>query len=305
MGTLSQLATALLAHWLQLRPEPALGWPHSRRASIVAFVLSGGSSHGAVQVGMLRALAEAGIEPDAVYGTSAGAVNASVIAQLPAAEGLDALAAAWRGFVRKPPLRPSFTHSAVALLRRRPALIDPSPLRARLLDTFGDARIEDATIPLHVVATNLLDGREHLFAEGRLVDVLMASCAVPGLFPPVEIDGTPYVDGLLYGAPTRPAIDAGHNTLFLLLTNSKMPHHETATSWWGIARRAATMVMWNQLLVPGHECADDIIIHTIPVPTSMARVGRWDFRHTETLLSDSYETASRWLARFADEELVS
>lgn len=272
---------------------------------MIGFVLSGGASHGVVQVGMLRALAEAGIEPDALYGTSVGAINAAAISHLRPDERLEALTAAWRDFARKPPIRPSLARNAIAMVRRRQALTDPSPLRAQLEETFGAARLEEAAIPLFVTATNLLDGHEHLFDRGSLVDSLMASCAVPGLFPPVEIDGTPYIDGLLYGAPVEAAVEAGMDTLYLLLTNSTLAKEEVPTTWWGIARRAATMVMWNQLTIPPRGRAADLTVHLVPAPASMTSVGRWDFTQTERLLADSYETASSWLATLLDEELVS
>lgn len=271
---------------------------------MVAFVLSGGASHGAVQVGMLRALAAAGIEPAALYGTSVGAVNAAAIAHLQPAERLDALTAAWRDFARKPPVRPSLARNVTAAIRRRPSIADPSPLRKHLEVTFGETRIEEAATPHFVAATNLLDGHERVFDRGRLVEVLMASCAVPGLFPPVEIDGTPYVDGLLYGAPTRAAVADGHTTLYVLATNSKLVAGEVPRTWWGIARRAATMVMWNQAAAPSGDRECDVTVRAVPAPPSMAAVGHWDFAHTERLLADSYEVASRWLSTLVDEELV-
>jgi hypothetical protein len=79
---------------------------------------------------------------------------------------------------------------------------------------------------------------------------------------------------------------------------------EMPTTWWGIARRAATMVMWNQVTTPRGNRAGDVTIHTVPPPASMASVGRWDFAQTERLLADSYERAGRWLASRLDEELV-
>lgn len=272
---------------------------------MVAFVLSGGASHGAVQVGMLRALSEAGIEPDALYGTSVGAVNASVYSHLPAADRLDALDTAWREFGNRPPIRPSLARNALAVARRRQALSDLSPLRAQLEHTLGcDTRIEDGSVPLVVTATSLLDGRERAFQRGQLVETLMASCAVPGLFPPVKIEGVPYVDGLLYGAPVTAAIEDGYDTLYLLLTNSSLDVEEIPTSWFGIARRAATMVMWNHVTTPAGDRSDRPVIHTVPAPASMAAVNRWDFARTEDLLAESQETASRWLSAKLGEELV-
>lgn len=268
-------------------------------------MLSGGASHGAVHVGMLRALTEAGIEPDALYGTSVGAINASLVARLDGADRFDALTSAWRDFAANPLIRPSLARQAQAMIGRRPSLSSLSPLRARLEKVLGDTRIEETAVPLFVTATNLLTGHERLLDHGSLIDALMASCAVPGLFPPVEIDGTPYVDGLLYGAPVDAALNRGHKTLYVLLTNSSLPVEDVPTTWWGIARRAATMVMWSQVTTADRGDSADAAIHTVAAPESMAGVPRWDFSRTEELLADSYETASRWVVNLLDKEQVS
>jgi NTE family protein len=188
------------------------------------------------------------------------------------------------------------------MLARRPSLTDPAPLRQLLDVTFGERQIEQGALPLYMTATNLLTGHERLLNQGPLVDALMATCAVPGLFPPVTLDGIPYVDGLLYGAPVDAALAHGHDTIYLLLTNSEIAVAEVPQTWWGVARRAATMVMWNQATIANVAGADGVTIRTVPAPTSMAEVPRWDFSHTERLLDDSYEAAQRWVAASPREE---
>src|SRR5690242_1783196 len=88
----------------------------------VAFVLSGGGSLGATQVGMLRALFEAGIEPDMLVGTSVGSVNSAWVGAWPALDGIDKLAEIWRG-LRRDDVFPLGWTAAMGLLGRGKHLI--------------------------------------------------------------------------------------------------------------------------------------------------------------------------------------
>src|SRR4051794_22159868 len=153
----------------------------------VAFVLSGGASLGAVQVGMLRALYERGIAPDVIVGTSVGAVNGAYIASRPpnlaTAEGL---ARMWRA-VRRPEIFPFNPATAlIGFSGRRKYLVAARPLR-RLIDTQLEFdRLEQAPIPFHVVAVDLFTGRERRLSRGPALEAILASAAIPGVFAPVE-----------------------------------------------------------------------------------------------------------------------
>lgn len=170
-----------------------------------AFVLSGGGSLAAVQVGMLQALDERGICPDLLVGTSAGAINATYVAGHGVApDALADLAAVWVGLRRRVlfPLRP--TRGLLAVFGARESLCSPAPLARLLDDHLTFSRLEDAHIPVHVVATDALTGCEVLLSDGDATSALLASAAIPGIFPSVARDGRMLCDGELATSPRSP-----------------------------------------------------------------------------------------------------
>jgi NTE family protein len=159
------------------------------------FVLGGGGNLGAVQVGMLRGILERGIVPDEVVGCSVGAVNGAGVVADPTASGMDALARLWHK-MRGETLCPSGLLGGLVLLGRRGlSLHGNEGLRAMLAANIAFERFEEATIPLHVVATDLATGAERWFSQGAVIDPILASCALPAVLPPVEIEGRLYTDG--------------------------------------------------------------------------------------------------------------
>src|ERR1700758_1905122 len=154
-----------------------------------AFVLSGGASLGAVQVGMLLGLAEAGITPDLIIGTSVGAVNGGWVASGPDVARIEALANVWRSLSRNDvfPTRP--IAGLLGFLGQRPNLVPDTGLRRLLSQHLGFSRLQDAPIALHVVATDVLSGHDMLLSSGDAIDAIAASAAIPAVFPPVSIDG--------------------------------------------------------------------------------------------------------------------
>ncbi len=159
------------------------------------FVLSGGGNLGAAQVGMMRVFLKAGIVPQAFAGCSVGALNATFMATGPTIARLDALSDIWINLKREDIFPKSHFHQLANLLRHHDHVYDPKALRL-LIDRFaptGD--LGDLAIPTHVVTTNLSTGEESWWSSGPLVEVLAASTAMPGLFPPVDLNGHLHVDG--------------------------------------------------------------------------------------------------------------
>jgi NTE family protein len=183
-----------------------------------AFVLGGGGKWGAVEVGMLRALDEAGITPDLILGTSIGAMNGAVAADLPGPAGVEKLASVWEEMGRSEMLQGSRLDRLKRAATLRPALHDPSELRAMVESSHESGRqIEDLTIPFQCVAASIERAAEHWFVRGSLVDALMASAAVPGLFPPVEIGDEHFYDGgLVNSIPLTRAVDLGVGVVYVL-----------------------------------------------------------------------------------------
>jgi NTE family protein len=160
-----------------------------------AFVLSGGGNQGVSQVGMLRAVLERGIVPDVVIGTSAGALNGASVAYAPSLAGLEQLEAVWLSLTTADVFPGNRLSRAWNVVRRETHLFEATGLDA-LVDRATPARsFADLSVPLRVIATDLDSGEEVVIARGPLKPALLASAALPGVFPIVEHDRRRLVDG--------------------------------------------------------------------------------------------------------------
>jgi len=185
---------------------------------LTALVLAGGSTRGAVQIGMLQVLAEHGFVPDRIYGSSVGAINGAGYAADPTREGVERMAQIWLGLKREDIYRTGRLHGPWLYLQQRDAVYANSGLRTIVDEGFPFERLEEAVIPIEVVATSLTDGGERWFTSGPAADAILASAAMPAIFPPVEIDGEKYIDGgVVDNVPIQRAIDAGATRIVILL----------------------------------------------------------------------------------------
>jgi|GEM_PF-476502 len=185
---------------------------------MTAFVLAGGGSRGAVQVGMLAELVDRGIRADRVYGASVGAVNGAAYAGDPTPEGVRHLERIWRSLSGDTIFPKRRAEGPWTFFQQRQAVHSNSGLRRILENGLRIERMEDAVVPFEVVATSLTDGRERWLTRGPVVDAVLASAAIPALFPPVNIDGDVLIDGgVVDNVPISRAIDAGATRVFVLL----------------------------------------------------------------------------------------
>lgn len=183
-----------------------------------ALVFAGGGTRGAVQIGMLQVLAEHGFVPDRIYGASVGAVNGAGFAGDPTTEGVERMARIWTGLSREDVYPQGRLHGPWLYFQQRDSVYPNSGLRKIIEDGVLFERLEDSPIPIEVVATSLVDGRERWFTYGPAVDAILASAALPAIFPPVEIDGERYIDGgVVNNVPIQRAIDAGAKLIVVLL----------------------------------------------------------------------------------------
>jgi NTE family protein len=191
----------------------------TRRGSgghLTAFVLGGGGVLGATQVGMLRALLEARIRPDMVVGTSVGAINGAVIAADPSPGGVARLAGLWRSMTDAGVFAGTALARATTLVRHRTHLYSPAPLRRLLAEslppTFADLRL-----PFQCVAASIERAGAHWFTTGPLTEAVLASCAVPGLLPAVQIGTEHFLDGgLVHSIPVGRALALGATEIYVL-----------------------------------------------------------------------------------------
>ncbi|HWJ85906.1 MAG TPA: patatin-like phospholipase family protein [Cellulomonas sp.] len=184
----------------------------------VGFVLGGGGVRGAVQVGMLRALFEAGIVPDTIVGTSIGAINGAALAHDPTPAIIDRLVDAWASPAAAAIYGDSWAKQLHRLAKSRTHLNDPAPLRALLVDMLGDEpTFEGLAVPLAVTAASIEKAAEHWFDSGPLIPAVLASSSVPGILPATEIDGEHFVDGgIVNSIPLGEAVRRGATRIYVL-----------------------------------------------------------------------------------------
>jgi predicted acylesterase/phospholipase RssA len=192
--------------------------------SRVHLVLGGGGALGAFQAGALVGLLEAGIIPDALYGCSAGALNAGFLASRPDALRAQELADWWQDPAAMKVLSPGWRSHARglgAVLRvRGQGLMGSGSLRRLVLDNVPSHDLSELCVPVTVTTTCLDCGAARHHDRGAVEDVLVASCSLPGLFAPVLLaDGHRHVDGgVLEGVPLAPALaTAGPDDVVLVL----------------------------------------------------------------------------------------
>ncbi len=183
-----------------------------------AFVLAGGGSRGAVQVGMLAELVARGIRADRVYGASVGAVNGAAYCGDPTPEGIKRLETVWRGLTGADVFPRGRVHGPWTFLQQRPSVHANAGLRRIVEDGVTFDRLEDAEIPLEVVTTSLTDGQERWITRGPVVEAVMASAAIPAIFPPVMIEGDVLIDGgVVDNVPISRPLAAGASRVYVLL----------------------------------------------------------------------------------------
>jgi NTE family protein len=183
-----------------------------------AFVLGGGGVLGAVEVGMLRALLEAGFAPDLILGTSVGALNGALVATDPTTGVVGRLVKLWESAAGEGKV---YGDGAVRQVRRAVRtgthLHSSRPLRERLADELGDRTFADLAVEFQCCAASIERASEHWFTEGRLVDAVVASAAVPGLLRPAVVDGEHYLDGgIVNSIPVGRAVECGADRIFVL-----------------------------------------------------------------------------------------
>lgn len=271
----------------------------SRRREKVGVVLSGGGPLGALQVGALKALFESGVRPDLVTGTSVGAMNASFLAFNPTPEGVEEMERYWRA-LREEDLFPGgrFRASWARMFVRGSKIFEHSGLRRVIGSMMGaDARFEDAVLPLGVVATDLETGAERLFTSGALMEPLLASASMPGVYPPVEIDGRLYTDGgVANNVPIAPAVNMGATTLYVVNSTSHTNQRRPLVRPMDYFFHAFTLARAQRLAMDVRLYAERVNLVMLPTPSMDFFVPFASMEHTDRLIDLSYRHTRKFLA---------
>lgn len=263
-----------------------------------AFVFSGGGSLGALEAGMLLALTDAAIRPDLVVGASVGA---AWVAGHPGPDGAERLASVWRAVHRSDVLPTRPLTGLLGFVGRRQGLVAPDALRRLIGSHLDFDNLEDAELPLHVVAADVTTGIETVISSGNAVDALAASAAIPGVFPPVVIDGMALVDGgVLNNAPISHAVQAGADRVYVLSTGYACALGGPPRSAPGVALQSLTLMVHQRLYFDVERYQDLVELHVMSplCPLSVSPAG---FTHASTLIDRSRESTRKWLASAASE----
>lgn len=261
-----------------------------------ALVLSGGGSLGAVQVGMLQALSQAGLTINMVVGASVGALNGAFFADNPTAAGVERLINVWRTLERTDVFPVTIWSGLKALLLRRNYLIDASGLRALIRRVLRARRIEDARTRLHIVATDALSGQAVRLSKGSIEDALVASAAVPVVFPHVEIGGRYLLDGgVADNTPIASAVALGAQRILVLPTGTSCAVREPPRDGVALALHVAALQNMRQLDRDVARFSSQAHITVVP-PLCPLAVSVFDFSHTVALIERAASQTRGWLA---------
>ncbi len=260
-----------------------------------AFVFTGGGSLAAVQVGMLKALFLHQIMPNFVVGASAGAVNAVYFANEPTMEGIRSLEKIWTGLKRSEvfPLGP--VSGMLRFLSLRDYFIDPLPLRQLVEQNLSFRRLEEAKLQCHLVATEFSGGTEVCLSVGPVIDALMATMAIPALFPPVVIQGQVLVDGgIANNTPISTAVHLGATRIIVLPTGFSCALEGVVRSPVATALHALNLMMSRQLVSDIEKYSHSVELIVVP-PACPMEVSPYDFTKGASLITRGFELTRKWL----------
>jgi NTE family protein len=258
-----------------------------------AFVLTGGGSLGAIQVGMMRALLAAGVCPDFVVGASVGAINAAYFACAPNIEGASALERIWLG-LRRTDIFPFTLSSLFGLIKHPGNIVDPGGLRRVIETNLPCARIEETKIPLHIMATNQ-QGQPVRLSNGLAVEAILASTAIPGVFPAVQIGDDLLMDGAVAAnTPVRLAAELGASRIVILPTGYACALKQPPRTAVGKALHAITLMIAWQLMHELEGLPEHCDVHLVPTLCPLA-VSPFDFSAAGELIARAAESSKQWI----------
>ena len=270
----------------------------------IAYVLGGGGVLGAVEVGMLRALLRSGIRPDLVVGTSIGAFNGAAVAADPTEAVADRLSTLWSapraGNVYSDSLARQLSRFA-----RHTHLHSPAPLRRLLTREIGEeTTFADLVVPFQCCAASIERAAEHWFTSGPVIDAILASSAVPGLLPPVEIGGEHYIDGgIVNSIPLDRAVMLGAKTVFVLQVGRIERPLRPPRRPWEVAQVAFEVARRHRFARELAEAPPEVAVHVLPTGGGSARDDSprayRDMSLTRLRIVRAYEASREYLDRLS------
>ncbi len=269
----------------------------------VAFVLGGGGVLGAHEVGMLQALAEAGIRADLILGTSVGALNGVFVAADPEAP-MERLLRVWRDGAAAETFAGSMLGRMATLARSGTHLHSNEPLRRLLVELLPVERIEQLAVPFQCVAASIERAAAHWFTSGPIVPAVLASTAVPGLLPPVRVGREHFLDGgLLHSIPVGRAVQLGARTIYVLHVGRIERPLEVPRRPWEVGMVAFEIARRHRFAEEMGSLPPDVTVHVLPAGVEGSPRGgepsqlRYrDFTRVDERIERAYKASAAYLA---------
>jgi NTE family protein len=261
-----------------------------------AFVFAGGGSFGAIQVGMLQSLAAHGITADLVVGSSVGALNGAFYAGDPTVKGMARLADIWRSLKRHD-VFPITWRTLLGFLWRRDFLITHDGVRKLIDDHIPFRRLEQAALPVHVVATDIISGDAVVFSDGSTSEAIVASTSIPGAFSPIHYKDYYLADGAISSnTPVRVAVAKGARRLIVLPTGHACANEAPPVGAVANALHALTLLIARQLVNELENIGPEIEYYVVP-PLCPLVGSPYDFSRTAEHIERAILTTDAWLAQ--------
>jgi NTE family protein len=260
----------------------------------VAFVLSGGGSLGAIQVGMLLELEAAGLRPDIVIGVSAGAINGAFYAHAPGPGALAAMSELWSRVSTRQIMGLSW-RSLLGVLGLRDHLSSANGLRSLLERHLPYRDFSETALPLHVLCAELVTGREVVLSQGSVIDAILASAAIPGVFPPMTIGGLQLVDGAVAArTPLGIARSLNAARVVVLPCGFACAGAGVSRNALGRAMHAVTLLGARQLRGDFERYSVELPIHVVPPLCPLAQ-SSYDYSNGAALIAQARSSTRAWL----------
>jgi NTE family protein len=265
-----------------------------------AFVLGGGGVLGATQIGMLRALVERGISPDLVVGASVGSLNGAVIAAEPSVASVQTLTDLWSDLAGAGIFSDSWFSRAARLAKYRTHLHSSEPLRRLLEQHLPVTRIEQLPTRFECVAASIEKAGAHWFTDGSIAEAVVASCAVPGLFPPARVGDEHFFDGgLVHSIPVGRALALGARRVFVLHVG-RIERPLRPPRWpWEVGLVAFEIARRHRFIEEMERIDPDVEVHVLPSgdrDTPLISARYTDATGASSRIELAYEASVRYLA---------
>jgi NTE family protein len=270
---------------------------------MIAWALSGGGNRGPIEVGAMRALFEAGIIPQILVGTSAGALNSAFLASDPTAAGVERLAQIWLKTKKQDIFPEGLLTHIINFILGKDGLNSGEAVRNYFIknmppgiETFGDLKVK-----LYLTTGDLQTGQLFLFGDdpqGRILDGVLSSTALPVAWPPQVFNGHQFVDGAVVAdVPITIAVDKGADTIYALDLSFAGPY-PLQHGVYNIGLHSVRVLERQQLLRDLLRVikVSNVTLHHIYLGDIFDGVPIEDFSHTAEMIEQGYQRTKDYLA---------